>query len=123
MIDALISGKLHAHPEQRSSKNGKPYATAKMTAAGGDGQSLFVNCIAFDDAPVAALLALAAGDSLAVAGSATPKVWTDREGNHRPAMDMVVAQVLTAYHVQRKRRAMHPQQGQQGPSDLEPLDF
>ena len=59
MIDALISGKLHAHPEQRTSKTGKTYATAKMTAAGGDGQSLFVNCIAFDEASVEALLALA----------------------------------------------------------------
>ena len=61
MIDALISGKLHAHPEQRTSKTGKTYATAKMTAAGGDGQSLFVNCIAFDEASVEALLALVAG--------------------------------------------------------------
>ena len=126
-IDALISGKLHAHPEQRTSKTGKTYATAKMTAAGGDGQSLFVNCIAFDEASVEALLALVAGDSLAVAGSITPKVWTDRDGQHRPALDMVVARVLTAYHVTHKRRAMQqsaaPKTRQQSMDDGEPLDF
>ncbi|WP_325168928.1 hypothetical protein [Melaminivora jejuensis] len=72
-IDALISGKLHARPESRTSKNGKPFATAKLRAAAGDGDSLFVNVIAFEQAAVAALLALDAGDSLAVAGSVTPR--------------------------------------------------
>ena len=76
----------------------------------------------------AVVLALVAGDSLAVAGSITPKVWTDREGQHRPALDMVVSRVLTAYHVTHKRRAMQAQGG--GPQtqvrpldDGEPLDF
>ncbi len=107
MMDALIAGKLHARPEQRTGANGKPYATARLRAAAGDGEGelLFVNCIAFDHAAMAALLALDVGDALAVAGSITPKVWTDRDGNTRPALDMVVTQVLTAYHVDRKRRA------------------
>jgi len=107
MMDALIAGKLHARPEQRTGANGKPFATAKLRAAAGDGEGdlLFVNCIAFDYAAMAALLALDVGDALCVAGSITPKVWTDRDGNIRPALDMVVTQVLTAYHVDRKRRA------------------
>ena len=66
-IDALIAGKLHARPEARTSKNGKPFATAKMRAAAGDGDSLFVNVIAFEQAAVSALLALDAGDSIAIA--------------------------------------------------------
>ena len=124
-IDALIAGKLHARPEARTSKNGKPFATAKMRAAAGDGDSLFVNVIAFEQAAVAALLALDAGDSLAVAGSLTPKVWTDKEGNTRPSLDMVASQVLTAYHVKRKRAAMDTSKpapmGE--PLPPEPLDF
>jgi len=76
MIDALIAGKLHSHPEQRTGKNGQPYATAKVRATGGDGESLFVNVIAFETYTVTALLALDAGDSIALAGSITPKVWT-----------------------------------------------
>ena len=108
MMDALIAGKLHARPEVRTSKNGSPYATAKLRAAAGDGDLLFVNVIAFEPATVAALLALDAGDSLAVTGSLTPKVWQDRDGNHRPAIDLVAQQVLTAYHVNRKRSAMLP---------------
>lgn len=106
MIDALIAGKLYGQPTERTSKAGKPFAVAKVRAAGGDGESLFVNVIAFDAAPCTALLALADGDSVAMSGALTPKVWTDKEGNARPALDLVVHQVLTAYHVTRKRDAM-----------------
>ena len=106
MIDALISGKLYGQPTERTSKSGKPFALAKVRAAGGDGESLFVNVIAFDTAPCTALLALGDGDSVALSGSLTPKVWTDKEGNARPGLDLVAHQVLTAYHVTRKRDTM-----------------
>ena len=106
MIDALIAGKLYGQPAQRVGKAGKPFAVAKVRASAGDGESLFVNVIAFEAAACAALLALADGDSLALSGSITPRVWTDKQGNSRPSLDMVAAQVLTSYHVSRKRRAM-----------------
>ena len=108
MIDGLIAGKLYGQPTERTSKSGKPFALAKVRAAGGDGESLFVNVIAFDAAPCTALLALGDGDSVALSGSLTPKVWTDKEGNARPGLDLVAHQVLTAYHVTRRRNAMHP---------------
>lgn len=106
MIDALISGKVYGQPTERTSKAGKPFAVAKVRAAGGDGESLFVNVIAFDAAPCTALLALEDGDSVALAGTLTPKVWTDKDGNARPALDLVAHQVLSAYSVTRKRAAM-----------------
>lgn len=128
MIDALIAGKLYGQPTERTGKSGKTFAVAKVRAAAGDGESLFVNIIAFDAGPCAALLALADGDSVALAGSITPRVWTDKQGNSRPSLDMVAAQVLTTYHVNKKRRAMQPQvdshHDQHPPvDDGGPLDF
>lgn len=111
MIDGLIAGKLHGKATERTSKAGKAFAIAKVRAASSDGESLFVNVIAFDAGPCAALLALGDGDSLALAGSLTPKAWLDREGQPRAAVDMVAAQVLSAYHVQRKCHAMHQEGG------------
>jgi hypothetical protein len=52
------------------------------------------------------LLALGEGDAVALAGSLTPKAWTDREGIARPALDLVASQVLTAYHLTRRRKAL-----------------
>ncbi|MBP9940209.1 MAG: single-stranded DNA-binding protein [Comamonas sp.] len=106
MIDGLIAGKLQGKATERTSKNGKPYALAKVRAAGGDGEALFVNVIAFDTGPCAALLALGDGDAVALAGTLTPKAWLDREGQPRAAVDMVASQVLSAYHVRRKREAV-----------------
>ena len=140
MIDALIAGRLHGQPTARTGKSGKPFAVAKVRAAAGDGESLFVSVIAFDDAPCNALLALSDGDSVALSGTLTPKVWTDREGNTRPSIDLVAHQVLTSYHVTRKRAAVRPpppaperpshdawraaaQHDRSNQGDFEPLDF
>ncbi len=120
MIDGLIAGKLYGQPTQRTSKAGKPFAVAKVRAAAGDGESLFINVIAFDAAPCTALLALADGDSVALSGTLTSKVWTDKDGNARPALDLVAHQVLSAYHVTRKRTAM--QTGQPAPQRQRPRD-
>jgi single-stranded DNA-binding protein len=106
MIDALISGKLQGLAEQRTGNSGKPFTLAKVRAAGSDGESLFVNVIAFSATAGAALMALADGDSLALSGSLKVKVWTDRQGIAKPSLDMIAAQVLTAYHVSRKRKAV-----------------
>jgi single-stranded DNA-binding protein len=103
MIEGLIAGKLVGVAETRQGKNGTSFALAKVKATAGDGESLIVNVIAFATEASAALMALDDGDALALSGALTPKVWTDKQGNTRPALDMIATQVLTAYHVNRKR--------------------
>ncbi len=105
MIDALIAGKLYSQPKAMTGKAGKPFATAKLTVAAADGQSVFANVIAFDPQAVALLLALTQGEAVAVCGTVTLTVYEDKQGQHRPALDVVAQQVLTAYQVTRKRKA------------------
>ena len=130
MIDALIAGRLYGTPAQRTGASGKPFTTAKVRAAAGDGENLFINVIAFAQAAQSALLALGDGDSVALAGSLTPKPWIDKDGAARAGLDLVAAQVLTTYRVQRKRQAGTPAKGTTRPTDEawqagtpEPLDF
>ncbi|WP_153074999.1 single-stranded DNA-binding protein [Paraburkholderia bonniea] len=106
MIDGLVSGKLYGAAQSRMGQSGKAFVIAKVRPTSGDGESLFVNVIAFDDAAKSVLLALDDGDSVALAGTLTPKVWTDKHGDAKPALDMVAHRVLTAYHVQHKRKAI-----------------
>lgn len=113
MIDALIAGKLHGAPSQKTSKNGNTFTTAKVRVPSGD-DSIFCNVIAFDQDAQGALLALGAGEAVALAGSLKVGTWTARDGTARPSLDMTASQVLTSYHVTRKRKATQPEQeGQQ----------
>lgn len=106
MIDALIAGRIYGTPTQRTGHSGKSFVTAQVRTASGNGESLFVSVIAFDKQPCAALLAMADGDSVALSGALTPKVWTSKSGETKPALDMVAHGALSAYHVTRKRQAI-----------------
>lgn len=116
MIEGLIAGHLVGLAETRQGKNDSTFALAKVKATAGDGESLIVNVIAFAAEASAALMALDDGDAVALAGALTPKVWTDKQGNTRPALDMVATQVLTAYHAARKQKVL----GSAGDSSLSP---
>ena len=102
MIEGLIAGTLVGLAETRQGKNGTSFALAKVKAVAADGESLIVNVIAFAAEAGAALLALNDGDAVSLAGSLAPKVWTDKQGVSRPALDMIATQVLTAYQVNRQ---------------------
>lgn len=123
MIDGLIGGKVYGKPVERKGQSGKQFVTAKVRAAAGDGESLFVNVIAFDGDAQAALLALEDGDSVSLSGVLTPKVWTDKNGETRPALDMVAHVVLTAYHVKRKRQAVQRKTASAGADGFEDEAF
>lgn len=123
MIDGLIGGKVYGKPGERTGQNGTRFVTAKVRAAAGDGESLFVNVIAFNADARAALLALDDGDSVSLSGTLTPKVWTDKNGDAHPALDMVAHAILTAYHVKRKRHAVQRQAAPAGGDGLEDETF
>lgn len=106
MIEALITGTMFSLAEQRQGKNDSTFVLAKVKAQPAEGEPLIVNVIAFAREACAALLALDEGDALALSGTLTPKVWTDKQGNTRPALDLVASQVLTVYQVERKRAAL-----------------
>ena len=102
MIDGLIAGRLMGDASRRVDKLGHSYAVARVLARNKADEEFIVNAIAFDAAAGAALLALADGDALSLTGSLTPKVWTDKQGNHRPSLDLIATQVMSAHDVGRK---------------------
>jgi single-stranded DNA-binding protein len=106
MIDGLIGGKLHGKPAQRVGQSGKAFVTAKVRTPTANGETMFVNVIAFSESVGISLMTLDDGDSVSISGALTPKAWTDRNGEVKPALDMVAHALLTTYHVTRKRQAM-----------------
>jgi single-stranded DNA-binding protein len=114
MIDALVSGKLHGLPQQRTAKTGRTFTTAKLRVPTGE-DSTFCNVIAFNDEAQAALLALGAGEAVALAGELKVSTWTDKNGAAHPSLDLVASKALTQYHLTKRRRTMQGEQdgGQQ----------
>ena len=106
MIDALVTGKLIKAPESRTTKTGKPMATARMRVpTSNPAETLFASVVAFDPEAVAALLALGAGDAVSVAGPLKVGTWTDKEGNARPSLDLLADRVLSVYAIRKQRAA------------------
>ena len=95
MIDGLVAGRLCGEAERRTDKAGKAYSLAKVRASTAEGEVLFVNVIAFDDDLCTSLHRLHDGDSVALSGSLNPRVWTDKQGNARPALDMVAHRLIS----------------------------
>ena len=95
MIDGLVAGRLYGEAERRKDRAGKAYSLAKVRASTAEGEVLFVNVIAFDDDLCASLHRLCDGDSVALSGSLNPRVWTDKQGNARPALDMVAYRLIS----------------------------
>ena len=95
MIDGLVAGRLYGEAERRTDKAGKAYSLAKVRASTAEGEMLFVNVIAFDDDLCTSLHRLHDGDSVALSGSLNPRVWTDKQGNARPALDMVAHRLIS----------------------------
>lgn len=94
MIDALIAGRLYGIAEQRTGHAGSSYVTCKVKAMTDDGDSIMCNVIAFNETIRQTLLLLEDGASVSLSGALTPKVWTDKQGNARPALDLVAHSLL-----------------------------
>lgn len=115
MIDGLIAGRVFGQPAWRRGKSGKEFVVTKVRCAAGDEGGVFINVICFSETAGAALMALNDGDSVALSGELTPRVWTDKAGEARPALDMTAHAVLSAYHISRKRKAIQGDNGGDAP--------
>ena len=95
MIEGLVAGRVWSSAERRLDKTGRAFCVAKLRLVGADSDGLLVNLIAFDQAVCESLFQLREGDAVAVSGALTPKVWLDKQGNAKPALDMVAHRLLS----------------------------
>ena len=94
MIEGLVAGTLSGDPESRMGKGDSAFVVARLRAHNAENEPVVINVIAFVPEVCTALLALREGDAVSLAGGLSPRVWQDRQGNTRPAMDMVAQRLL-----------------------------
>lgn len=95
MIRALIVGELRADPQQRTGKNGKPFALARLSVPTGDQGRVSCSLIVFEAEAVARLLQLRAGASVAAGGALKIGIFTGTDGTARPSLDMVADEITS----------------------------
>lgn len=103
MLNILASGTLIADPTQRTTAAGKPFATASLRVPCEDSDAMMVSVITFAAEAVAALLALAKGDSCAIAGRAKLNSW-EKDGEQKHGLSVVAERVMTAYQLDKQRK-------------------
>ena len=103
MLSVLIEGTLIAAPVQRTSAKGTPFVTVQVRCSGDDGESILCSVIAFQALAAEALAALAAGDSVAVAGPAALSQW-EKNGEHRVGLKVTASRVLSVYEAGMRRK-------------------
>jgi len=94
MIEGLVAGHIWGEPEKRVGKNNSLFVVAKVRAQGTQPELVIANVIAFDTGACKDLLALRDGDAVSLTGSLLPKVWVDKQGVSRAALDMIASRVL-----------------------------
>lgn len=119
-IDALVTGRLHGKPSERTSKPGKAYVVCTVRATVRDDATLFVSVIGFKPAVVTALLQFEDGDPVSLAGELTPKIYQPPSGDPRVNLDLLCHAVISPYSVQRKRLAARSPEAQ---PQKQPLPF
>ena len=94
MIRALVSGVLYGESQTRTGKSGKPFTTAKVRADGKDGAAVWCSIIAFGE-QAERLAALKPGAALAVSGLADVSAWSDKQGEPKAGLSLVVDELVT----------------------------
>ena len=104
MIDAMIQGRLRGAPELRKSAAGREWVKACLSAAESSGDYRLIHLAAFDDAPMRVLLGLADGLTVCVVGQLkADSTYTDKHGEIKPSLSLVVQQALSVHQAARKR--------------------
>lgn len=105
-FDVLISGKIgRGGVTLKTASNGREFARWQLQVTDKNGNTLLASCVGFRDSVIVAAQALSEGDSIAVSGECAISQWQGNDGQGRVGLDVVVHAVLTAYAVQRKRKA------------------
>ena len=95
MTHAVIAGSLQKPAEQRTGKNGGSYITGAIIETIGT-EKRWWRFVAFDEASVAALVALQAGEAVAVSGEISAEIYAAEGREARVSWSIKVSCVLTA---------------------------
>jgi single-stranded DNA-binding protein len=107
MIHCLVSGTIFREVAQRTSKTGKPYASATLRAKDGD-TAQFIRVTVFSESSQVDLLQLSEGDAVAVTGPLKTELYTAQNGETKIALSIVADKILPLKKQSKEREVKPP---------------
>jgi single-stranded DNA-binding protein len=123
MTRAIVTGSLHKGVEERTSKNGNPFATFTICETV-NGATRWFRAVAFSELVIAAVRSLQAGEPLSVAGELDAEVYAPDAGSPRVSWSIRVDGALTAQPQRKSKKAVPSSETagyEGGPSDCVPF--
>lgn len=117
-VTALVTGTLIADPERRVGAGNRPFTLARLAPSTGSAGEQFL-VLAYGHLGEQ-LATLCEGDSVTVTGPARVRTWQARVGASHSGLSVTAAQVLTIFHLRRKRAAMAGEAAAPAPVALPP---
>jgi single-stranded DNA-binding protein len=103
---ALVTGTLFRPPEQRTSKNGKPFVTATLKAKDGE-TAQWWKVLAFSESVQAELMSLTDCDALSVQGALKAETY-EKDGATKLSLSVVADHVLALRQPPKPREKISP---------------
>lgn len=114
MITIMLSGNIAKTPEQRTSKNGNPFATATVRTQTAEGD-LFASITAFSElAPI--LAGLQRGDPVTIISNAKVTTYQGKDGDAKAGLSITASRIIALADHQAPPKAPRPK-GERQPSD------
>jgi len=94
-LDVLVTGCLVKPPQERESRNGKPYVLAHLVSKGArDEEDTFCSVFAYRTSDREQLLSMAIGEGVSVAGRASINTW-EKAGVSKTGLTITAARLMT----------------------------
>jgi len=107
MITASISGRLAFDAREIQTKSGKPMTTARLACGDDDGNTIWIDLVAFND-NAAWLARCVKSDRVSAMGVMKLNQWTDKQGEDKEVLQLVVDNMMANCPKPRKAKASQP---------------
>ena len=112
MIEAMITGTLATDPQERQTRDNKPFFTASLRVSAGEGDALFVSLTSFSQTAGERLLSLQKGANLAAVGILEQYPFTSKDGSERNGWRLTASEIMSVYQARKRRSSKDAEDGE-----------
>ncbi len=112
MIEALIQGTLASDPQERQTRDGKPFYTCSLRVSAGEGDALFMSLTSFSQMAGERLVSLQKGANLAAVGRLEQYSFMSKDGSERNGWRLTASEIMSVYKARKRGSSKDAEDGE-----------